>query len=224
MKTEKPVRTSVDSYSGAKNSYKETHPAYAMIGASRVQGTGVKLFNSEFKHQHFVTISIRGAEVKRDLSKDHVYSGKEYIEVALSESQWAAFVSSMNCGDGVPCTLERRNGEMIPGIEGQTESKTEFKKELAETMKVAVDALAELKDKINEAKLSGKAKDELLASLNKAHMNVTSNLQFVSNQFGEHIEVTLDKAKTEVGAYIQGVIARTGIEALQGKAPIQIEE
>ena len=223
MKTQKPVKTPTSSYAGKTDAYEETHPAYAVIGASRVSSTGTRLFNSEFKHGHYVTISIRAANMNRDLSRDWVHGGKEYIEVALSESQWAAFVSSMNCGDGVPCTLGRRNGEMIPGIEGEPETKTTFKKEMTETLKVVTDALTELKKKITETKLSGKAQQDLLDTLYKAQMNLQSNLPFVSNSFSEHIETTLDKAKIEVGAYIQGAISRAGLEALQGQAPIQIE-
>lgn len=223
MNNQSPVRTAEHSHTGSKSSYKETHPAYAVIGASRVSSTGTQLFNSEFKHQHYVTISIKAAEVKRDLSRDWVHGGKEYIEVSLSEAQWASFVSSMNVGDGVPCTLGRRNGEMIPGIERHSETKEAFKMEIADTLKDVADHLDELEKKIGESKLSGKAQQELLSSLRMAQMNLKSNLPFVESQFRENMEVTTEKAKIEVGAYIQAAITRTGIEALKGQTPFQIE-
>lgn len=64
-----------------------THPAYAMIGASRVQG-GSYLYGSEFHHQHFVTVSIRRAETHRSLSRDWFSGGEELIEVAMSEAHY----------------------------------------------------------------------------------------------------------------------------------------
>jgi hypothetical protein len=82
----------------------EKHPAYAQIGASRVSG-GTYLYGSNFAHQHYVTISITKSELNRSLSRDWASGGEEYIEVALSEAQWASFVSTLNSGTGIQCTL-----------------------------------------------------------------------------------------------------------------------
>src|SRR5205085_12031249 len=83
----------------------ETHPAWALIGASRVQSgpPGATLFDSELRHQHYVTITLRQASRKRNLNRDwlHAESRLPIIEVAVSEAQWAQFVTSMNQGDGV---------------------------------------------------------------------------------------------------------------------------
>jgi hypothetical protein len=217
---QEPKRVECDGYTGG--SIEETHPAYAMIGASRVSGHA-RLFASEFNHQHYITISIRGASVRRDLSRDWHHADKEYIEVALSEAQWASFVSSMNMGDGVPCTLQHRNGAMIPQITGQVESKTSFKVELQKHLESVTKHLVALGNQINNAKLSEKAKKELQDSLYMATMNLNSNLPFVADSFSEHIETTVEKAKIEVNAHIQSVISRTGIETLKGQTVLQIE-
>lgn len=214
---QEPIRTKRDDGEEV-----ETHPAYAMIGASRVSGH-TRLFASEFKHDHFVTVTIRAAELHRSLSRDWHFGREEYIEVALSESQWASFVSSMNVGFGVPCTLEHVAGVMTPAITGQANTKTTFKAEFKETMNESLAALDKLTALIGECKLSEKAKASLLGSVRMAKQHIEDNIPFVANQFSEHMEDTLDKAKTEVCAYIQAVISRTGIAALQGKSPITIE-
>jgi hypothetical protein len=200
----------------------ETHPAYAMIGASRVSGS-TRLFGSEFKHEHFVTISIHAAELHRNLSRDWHFARNEYIEVALSESQWASFVSSMNVGNGVPCTLEHRDMHQVPGIKGQAQAKTTFKAEFKETMNKSLASLDSLAALIGECKMSEKAKAQLLGSVHMAKQHIESNIPFVANQFSEHMEDTVEKMKTEVGAYIQAVISRTGIEALKGKSPVVLD-
>ena len=87
----------------------ESHPAYAQISASRVSGQ-TNLYGSDFSHQNYVTISIHASELHRSLSRDWAFSRREYIEVAMSESQWAAFVSSMNVGCGIQCTLSHLEG------------------------------------------------------------------------------------------------------------------
>lgn len=200
----------------------ETHPAYAMIGASRVSGI-TRLFGSEFTHEHYVTIRICAAELHRSLSRDWHFGRNEYIEVSLSEAQWASFVSSMNCGSGVPCTLNHLDQVPVPEISGQVKPKTTFKAELAERLKMVTDALEDLKRQISELKLSGKAQSVLLSSLECATRNLTPNLSFVADQFIEHMENTTEKMKIEVGAYIQSAIMRTGIEALKGKSPVTLD-
>lgn len=99
MRTEKPTRT----YTGkAYEDYREYHPAYAMIGAARVTtmtaGGGARLFGSDFRHQAYVTVTIRTASLSRTAQAEYIHGETELIEVALSEAQWATFVSSMNVG------------------------------------------------------------------------------------------------------------------------------
>lgn len=199
----------------------EKHPAYAMIGASRVSGHA-RLFGSEFNHQHYVTVSIYAAELHRDLSRDWPLARGKYIEVAMSEAQWASFVCSMNVGHGVQCTLQDKDGNQTPQITGQVKTKTRFKEELSEKLEDVTKSLAKLESQIGELKLSEKAKKELMSTLHMAKMNLAPNLSFVADQFSEHMENTLESAKIEVGAFVQAAITRTGLEALRGKEPIQI--
>src|SRR4051812_19636627 len=98
-----------ESAHGGGRSTTERHPAYGMIGASRVNwaGNGTNLFGSDFRHRNTVRIQIHGADVRRDLSHDwiHADSRRSLVEVELSEAQWAGFVSTLNVGDGVACTI-----------------------------------------------------------------------------------------------------------------------
>lgn len=84
---------------------RESHPAYGMILAARVQG-GARLAGSDFKHQSYIAIEVRHAHLSRSLSNDRWHGDKHIIRLSLSEAQWATFVSSMNVGFGVPCTLK----------------------------------------------------------------------------------------------------------------------
>src|SRR5437868_8231795 len=96
----------------------EQHPAFGMIGASRVSHSppGAVLFDSDVQHQHYVVVRVRTAARRRDLNRDYLYADQQIVEVAMSEAQWASFVSSMNTGDGVPCTLTARGLEPVPGM------------------------------------------------------------------------------------------------------------
>jgi len=200
------------------------HPAFAQIAASRVSagGPGVPLYGSDFNHQHFVTITVRTSEERRDLSHYWHHGGRELIEVNLSEAQWATFVSSMNVGMGVPCTLTFQAAEGAGPVPEITLRDTEkvFNEEL--TAKVAKMARL-LQEAMDEAEpllegLSAKKRAAVMAKLHTVHQEAKSNLPFVAKSFAEHIEKTVEKAKIEVNAYINHAVVSAGLQALQNDA------
>ncbi len=192
-----------------------THPAYAQISASHVSGRTF-LYGSDFAHHNYVTIRIKRSEMNRNLSNDWPFGREELIEVALSESQWAGFVSSMNRGDGIPCTLQAVAGEQIPQIPQAARRTEMFRTEGEESGNEAIRAIAELTKEIAESKLSQKQKDAWISKLSFIDGRTRSNLEFTLKQFGEHMENTVQKAKTEISAFAQHMIMRTGLSKLIG--------
>jgi hypothetical protein len=154
------------------------HPAFAQIAVSRVSG-GAMLYGSDFQHQHFVRVTIRASELHRSLSRDWAMGGKTYIEVDLSEAQWAEFVSSFNVGMGVQCTLVERNHEMIPGLPKPERRIDQFEGEARETLGDALKHLDKLVEQINEMKISQKQKDQLIGHIRMSRQELVSNLPFV---------------------------------------------
>lgn len=190
------------------------HPAYASIGASRVSGH-THLYDSDFRHQHYMTVRIYPSQLNRTLSNDWHYSpGMPYIEVAMSEAQWATFVSTPNVGSGVPCTLQSRNGEQIPGLPEPMSRVNQFGSEQDERMSRAMESIAEAVAAIDDCKLSEKAKKELKSKLMMARQDIGVNQKFVADQFGEHMEKVVEKAKIEVNAYATATIQRAGLSAI----------
>jgi hypothetical protein len=191
------------------------HPAYAQIGASRVTGSA-RLYGSDFNHRNYVRIRICPSELHRGLSNDNVYgSNKAYIEVDVSEAQWATFVSSMNVGFGAQCTLRYKDGEEIPEIAEPTVSRQEqFAGEAREKVQSALDQLETLSQEIEALKVSGVQKKALQGRVRAARLQLVSNVPFVMQQFDEHMEATVEKAKVEVNAYVTGAAMRAGMEAL----------
>jgi len=136
----------------------EVHPAWGLIGASRVSSSppGASLFDSDLRHQHYVTVRIKAAKRRRDLHRDWIGGGKEYIEIAMSEAQWASFVSSMNTGDGVPCTVEHINREDVPGFPSESrlgETMNEVRGAAKEAIEKVSAAFAAYQEKKNAANL-----------------------------------------------------------------------
>ena len=198
------------------------HPAFGQIRASRVSGHAY-LYGSDFRHQHYVTIEICRSELRRSLSNDWPFAKDEIIQVALSEAQWAAFVSTLNSGSGIQCTIVHEHNKAVPGIAANIDRQAQFKSENANHLDSVLKSLDELTKAVNALKTTNKAKEELHGHIRSAVQNLTCNLEFVADQFGEHVERTTEKAKCEISAYIEAMIHRTGIEALQGKSPLLLE-
>lgn len=201
---------------------KFTHPAFAQIGVSRVSGS-TSLYDSDFQHQHYMTVRISKSDLMRNLGRDWHFARSEMIEVAMSESQWATFVSSPNDGRGVPCTLQHLAGERMPSIP-MTDREPQFYNEMKETLAASIKHLDGLKDGIMALGLSAKKTDALLSSLRMARMQLDSNAPFVEEQFGTHMEKTVETAKAEIHGYMTATIQRAGLEAITGgKLPLLIE-
>jgi hypothetical protein len=192
-----------------------THPAFGQIGASRVSGH-VNLYGSDFVHNNFIAIRVSHGELRRGLSNDWPHVTDEITEVWLSEAQWATFVSSLNSGTGVQCTIRHVNREPMPLLPPPTPRTDQFKKEAAETMDRAHRDLEEIAELIGASNLSGKAKKELLSKLQSASRSIGGSVDFVLKQFGEHMENTVEKAKIEVEAYINDRVQKAGLKALGG--------
>lgn len=209
----RPVQEPLIERSTTTGETKATHPAFAQIAASRVSGHA-QLYGSDFTHQHYMTIRINGSELHRGLNRDWHFGKETMIEVAMTESQWATFVSSPNMGSGVPCTLQRKYFEDVPGLPEPKPRQDQFSDEMQDSMTKAVERMDSL---IAGAKTKAQA-DEM----RMVKMLLTSTFPFVTKQFSEHMEETVEKAKQEVHGYMTATLQRAGLAALSSDLPLQI--
>lgn len=196
----------------------EEHPAYGQIAVSRVSG-GRYLYGSDFEHSNYVVVRISESQLNRTLNRDWPFARKEIIEVALTEAQWATFVSSFNQGSGVQCTIERREGVgMVPGFPAPNRA-DKFKIEVAEDLKSIIEQLTDLKKAFEEntTGLSKKAAATLLEKVNKALRVADDHVPFAQKQFEEHMEDVKEKTKAEVHGYLSHQINRLGLDAIGTK-------
>jgi len=195
------------------------HPAWGYIGASRVSSSppGAVLFDSDIRHQHYVVVTLSSAVRERKLLRDWLRPRKQIIEVAMSEAQWASFVSSMN-SQGVPCTIQWTQGDgHVPGMEYEPrlqESMDEVRnaaERAAQTVRKAFDAYADHKTKGN------------LDSLRFAIQNMPANIKFAGDSLNEHAENVVQKARADIEAMVVHKAQQLGIEAGDlGLAPRQL--
>ena len=210
MAVEEPRVTQEDEGFGSR----VEHPAYAMIGAARVSAQpGINLFGSDHPHSHYVVVELHDASLRRSLNRDSTFAGKAVVRVAMSESQWAAFVSSMNVGNGVPCTAEFIAGRgYLPTLPPRNSAEIHSKEVLAD-LEATIASVLELKKLIEThgAKLPRASRDVLVKSVERLEQDIRQNLPYALQTFSRHMEKSVDKARTEVDAYVLNSLVRAGL-------------
>lgn len=206
----------------------ETHPAFGMVGASRVSSTpGAILFDSDIRHGHYVVLRISRATRRRDLKHDWIHGGsRELIEVAMSEAQWASFVSSMNTA-GVPCTIVQTETEFqVPGLNFSPrlkESMREVHEAATEAFDEILEALAALEALEAEDKPSVKARREALHTLKMRIKNATPNVDYAGKKLAEHAENVVQKARADIEAMVTHKAAQLGLTGADAQGLLSLE-
>ena len=139
----------------------------------------------------------------------------------MSESQWATFVSSMNVGDGVPCTIRTLMGEYIPELP-LSDQKTKFARHASEANAKGLESLAKLSEAIGRMGLSKSKEKELQDLAATTLRELKSNTDYIAERFEEHMETTVEKAKTEVHGYMNHHLRSAGLLGAAAP-PLQIE-
>lgn len=186
----------------------ETHPAWGLIGASRVSSgsPGASLFDSDIRHGHYVVVQVRRATRQRNLGHDYKHGRDEIVEVAMSEAQWASFVSTMNVGQGVPCTIQRVEMEIMPGVEHEPRlavSIDEVGRAGEKAMEEIKEAFAAYREKKTAANLR-----TLEARIN----NATPNMTFAAETLTKHAENVVQRARADVEAMVVRKAEQLGID------------
>lgn len=204
---------------------RETHPTYGMIGASRwsAGGRGLRLFGTHLPgHASGVTIRIHEAAVEFDLGRERVTSagGRLLAEVTLSPVQWAEFITSMNVGDGVPCTVRYVAGDAgfrgeVPRADSEPERvRTEF----AARLRGRADEVAEVRARVAEklrGRVSAAVAKEVDGALAGVEQDLRSNAPWYVQQFTEATDRVSASVKAEVDAFLTGVAQRLGAKSLR---------
>ena len=196
------------------------HKSWGMIGAYRCQGDSKSFFQSDVPCNNHICVRIKTAQLHRDLNRDWVMGDSLIVSVKLTPMQWAEMLTNMNCGDGVPCTLEFTEKDGLIDFEPEENRLDLLLKETDEKVDKGKEYIKAVQDKIinlaNEKKISKKVAEELLFELKNANSCLGGNsIDFIKKQAKEHIENMTVQAKANIGAYIDHKIYSTGLQELE---------
>lgn len=196
------------------------HPAFGMIQLSRRTSRGTTLFGSSIQHNELMSITICQGEVDRHLNNDWYHAKRELIEVELSASQFADFITSPNQGSGIPCTIRHIEHTRIP--EPPFESRKDlFSNEFEKAMK---NITHDLKGNMANLKLilakptaiNKKDKEDIYRLFESFTSMIGSSIPFMEKQFAEQMDKTVTEAKAEIEAFVTRRITEEGKKVLMG--------
>ncbi len=199
---------------------KETHESYGMIGISRVAGWS-RLFGSHVRHQHFFSMTIRRASrMSSGFGERFFATGRmPIIEVKLSPAQFVELITSMNQGDGVPCTIDSVDGirmESVPESDSEVARISDsFKDEVREVVTTIRESQKGLEEILAKPTISKKDREVIREAHHRALRLLTDSTPFVAKMVQEGVEKLVAKGKLEVEAFLSLAIQRAGIKAIK---------
>jgi hypothetical protein len=207
--------------------FERDHPSYGLVRISRMNGGmgQTRLFGSPLAtHYGTIRLTIGTAKWIHGLHHDRYYGSikGEHIEIEMSAAQFADMITSLNVGNGTPCTIRYVNGARVENppdfpteaehIRDNFEGALDKYKAKAKTYRKRIEELT--------AKLTTKAREEIRIALDVMEDQLAQNVPFVIKQFQEAATKVTTAAKAEVEAFVMHAVRSAGLDAIaEGRLP-----
>jgi hypothetical protein len=194
------------------------HPSFGQIRFARVNGGNTKFYGSELPQDHYISMTVKGSEIRRELSKDWYFDGgKTLIEIRMTSNQFAEMITSMN-HSGIPCTVEVVDGKPVDEYP-DPESRKEFvHRKFEDRMKDFASTIrqrqVQAKELVKKKTISKQDIHDLTHHIEWLTGEVERNIPFFMKCFQETMDQVVVEAKTEVENAIQHKINTLGLQAL----------
>lgn len=205
----------------SKEQERYSHPSFGQIRFSRVNGRA-NFYGSELEQDHFITMEVTNSEIDRSLARDWYHSThNSVLKLRMSAGQFSELITSLNQGDGVPCTLEYVNNKKVEALPFQESRKEFVHRKFEDRMKEFGNSIREkqqhAKELVKKKTLSKSDIHDLTHHLEWLTGEVERNIPFFAKCFQETMDEVVREAKTEVENAIQHKISVLGLEALHNQ-------
>ncbi len=208
---------------GGDRSVNYTHPSFGMVSVNRVFGHRGILFGSHLQDHHTtIELTIKKGKRNHHLGQDWYSGREELINITLSAAQFVEMITTMNMGDGIPCTIRHVGREYTPDIPDEEDTESErVEEEFVERMQDRVSLLKENEDKIEEIlnkKSIGKKDRETIKELVfQARRYFVDSAPFAIKSFHKAKQKVVTSVKAEVESFMNTVVHNAGLKAIEGK-------
>lgn len=200
----------------------EKHESYGLINFHRrSHGPGRNLlFGSHLtSHRETIVMEVKQGVRHHGLSRDWSYGRRQLIEVEMTPIQFAQLLTSMNFGDGVPCTILRLQGKQMEKVPDTYEPEQAkilkgVKHELDE-MVASLDERAEQLDAILSKKHINKGdREEIAALVTGIFTWFRSHAPFAFESFEKSADKVVAAARAQVEEFALSTLVKAGMEKL----------
>lgn len=214
----------------------EHHPSYGLVQISRVSGGGQNFFGTQIKPQHWLELRIQSGQKIITAGGEERFSPtygrrEHFIEVKMSANQFAELITTMNIGEGVPCTLKYIGGEKVEECPEQTQPidnavRTTIKKseEFGKRSSKEIEDVCEI---LNSGKAINKNERARIIDLLKFERNsIHRDIIFYKNQICEVGDKLKTEFKTEIDAHLTGIATKLGFDEIRkgnGMVPMSFD-
>ena len=205
-----------------KKNYK--HESFGVIQIHKIFGKSGYMFGSDVtNNDSYLEMEISQAEMDDDPTTGlrSIFGRDRILRVKFTDSQFATLMTTISNGQGTPCTITEVGGENIEQVSlneipNRIDAiRSSYLKRVSEISSVAKGYKAEI-DKIISKKtpLNETEKRRISILYDSIAQEFTSNIPFALDILNEASEKIVSNAKTEVEAFINDSIHRTGLDAL----------
>lgn len=197
------------------------HEAQGLAVFNRRSSNGKRRFFGSALTNHYNTVGFTVSRASRHhhLARDWFHPKEELIEIEFTAAQFAELLTTMNCGVGVPCTIQHVGGrQMAPMPEEPIEAeqvRLGFKDDMARIAK----KMGALRDRVaaamREKTINQEARKGIVGAVESLIQDVQSNLPFIVDSFQEATEKIGTAAKAEVEAFVMHAITSAGLDAVR---------
>lgn len=198
---------------------RKTHESYGLVQFNKINGSFTNLFGTNVDSSTAIALRVKRGNVKRGLSSTWYGEEEELIEVILSPNQFSELLTTMNCGVGVPCTIQHVAGKRAEAPPQDIPDTEKVRNEFAERMKEIDSKMNEFGQEIvkilDKKSINKSDKSQIIDHLRMLHREVGANFPFVLECFQESANDIVKEAKSVVDDFVANSIHNAGIKAIK---------
>lgn len=209
---------------GNDNDEIKRHPSWGVIGASRVSGSGKDFFQSDINTPSFIEITLCTASKCRKWGTDYVSGEKTLFKIKLTPAQWAGFLTNLNVGYGVPCTIKMTESSGYIDFGPEEDKLDLIYEEMNDDVDDILSTIKDLQEQVarlaESKKMQKGAADTLTQKLNRcANKLKYGGDSFIRERAREAIDSMVVQAKANIVAFTEARVHSLGLEALSNQLP-----
>lgn len=207
---------------------RDSQPCYGIINFKRVHCNSEHLYGSEVAHTDVIEMTVKRSDCVHELNHDWYFGKDDIIQLQMSSAQFAQLITSLNMGEGVPCTLTytEKDGD-IPQIKwvGQKEKiHNDFNKQMESLKTLVTDDLDEVCGELDSKNVNLTRQRELSNKLKQIGRILYDKIPFINKSFMESTDKVQTQAIQEVEARIQSKINYIGMQNINTQNLIGVIE